>query len=144
MGLDDPTKKMSKSAENPFNYLVLTDEPDLIKEKIKRAVTDSGKEIIYDKKKKPGVSNLLGIYSLLSEKPVKKLEKEYRGKNYGEFKKDLANVVVEFLLPFQKEFKKLKENPKEVMGILKEGEKKARAIAQKTMIEVKNKIGLDY
>ena len=144
MGLDDPTKKMSKSAENPFNYLVLTDEPDLIKEKIKRAVTDSGKEIIYDKKKKPGVSNLLGIYSLLSEKPVKKLEKKYQGKNYGEFKNDLANVVMEFLLPFQKEFKKLKENPKGVREILKEGEKKARAIAQKTMIEVKNKIGLDY
>ena len=144
MGLDDPTKKMSKSAESPFNYLALTDEPDLIKEKIKRAVTDSGKEIIYDKKKKSGVSNLLEIYSLLSEKPVKKLEKKYQGKNYGEFKNDLANVVMEFLLPFQKEFKKLKENPKGEREILKEGEKKARAIAQKTMIEVKNKIGLDY
>jgi len=144
MGLDDPAKKMSKSAENSYNYLALTDEPDLIKEKIKRAVTDSGKEIIYDKNKKPGVSNLLEIYSLFSEKPVKKLEKEYQDKNYGEFKNDLANVVIRFLLPFQKEFKKLKENPKRVREILKEGEKKARAIAQKTMVEVKNKIGLDY
>ena len=144
MGLDDPIKKMSKSAENSFNYLALTDEPDLIKEKIKKAVTDSGKEIIYDKKKKPGVSNLLEIYSLLSEKPIKKLEKEYQGKNYGEFKNDLADIVIKFLLPFQKEFKKLKENPKGVREILKEGEKKARAIAQKTIVEVKNKIGLDY
>ncbi len=144
MGLDDPLKKMSKSAENSYNYLALTDEPDLIKEKIKRAVTDSGKEIIYDKKKKPGVSNLLEIYSLLSEKPVKKLEKEYQGRNYGEFKNDLANVVIGFLLPFQKEFKKLKENPEKVRKILKDGAEKADIIAEKTLKEVKNRIGLNY
>ena len=75
---------------------------------------------------------------------VTDLDKEYQGKNYGEFKNDLANVVIRFLLPFQKEFKKLKKNPKGVREILKKGEKKARALAQKTMIEIKNKIGLDY
>ena len=144
MGLDDPTKKMSKSAENSYNYIALIDEPSLIKEKIKRAVTDSGKEIIYDKNKKPGISNLLEIYSLFSEKPIKKLEKEYQNKNYGEFKNDLANVVIEFLLPFQKEFKKFKENPDKVRKILRNGSEKASLIAKKTMQNIKNIVGLNY
>ncbi len=144
MGLDDPLRKMSKSAENPNNYIALTDEISLIKEKIKRAVTDSGREIIYDKEKKPGISNLLTIYSLLSNKPTEKLEKEYSGKNYGEFKNDLADVVIDFLVPFQKEFDKLKENPEKVRKILKDGAKKAGVITEKTLNEAKNKIGLNY
>lgn len=144
MGLDDPAKKMSKSAENPANYIALTDKPDLIKEKIKRAVTDSDKEIIYNEEKKPGISNLLTIYSLFSNKPIKQLEKEYQDKNYGEFKNDVADVVIGFLTPFQKEFKKLKENPDKVRKILKDGAEKANIIAQKTLKEVKNKIGLNY
>ncbi len=144
MGLDDPMKKMSKSAENSNNYIALTDEPSLIKEKIKRAVTDSGNEIIYDEEKKPGISNLLEIYSLLSDKPIKQLEKEYQNKNYGEFKNDLAGVVIAFLTPFQKEFNKLKENPEKVKKILKNGAEKANIIAEKTLKEVKDKIGLNY
>lgn len=144
MGLDDPVKKMSKSAENPANYIALIDEPALIKGKIKRAVTDSGKEIIYDKKKKPGISNLLEIYSLLSNKPIKQLEKEYNGKNYGEFKNDVADVVIEFLMPFQKKFNKIKEHPEKVRKILKDGAEKAKITAQNTLKEVKNKIGLNY
>lgn len=142
MGLDDPTKKMSKSAENPYNYLALTDEPSLIKEKIKRAVTDSGKEIVYDLKNKKGISNLLTIYSLLSEKSIKQLEKEYQGKGYVEFKKDLAEVIINFLSPFQKEFKKLQKNQAYVKKILKEGSQRARVIAQATMEEVRKKVGL--
>ncbi|MBI5306568.1 tryptophan--tRNA ligase [Candidatus Wolfebacteria bacterium] len=144
MGLDDPNKKMSKSAENPNNYIALIDEPSLIKEKIKRAVTDSGKEIIYDKKNKPGLSNLLTIYSLLSDKSIEKLEKEYQNKNYGEFKKDLGEIVVKFLEPFQKKLKKFKENPEKTKKVLKDGAEKAGAIAKKTFKEVKNKIGLNY
>jgi len=141
MGLDDPNKKMSKSAENPHNYLGLTDEPALIKEKIKRAVTDSGDGIIYDKEKKPGIFNLLTIYSLLSGKSIQKLEKEYKNKNYGEFKKDLADVVIGFLSPFQKKFEK---NKNHVRRILADGSKKARLIAQKNIKEIKNKVGLNY
>lgn len=144
MGLDDPLRKMSKSAENPVNYIALIDEQSLIKEKIKRAVTDSGKEIIYDKKKKPGISNLLEIYSLLSDKPIKQLEKKYSGKNYGEFKNDVANVVIEFLMPFQKEFNKIKENPEKVRKILKDGAEKAKITAQNTLKDIKTKIGLNY
>lgn len=144
MGLDDPLRKMSKSAENPANYIALIDEPSLIKAKIKRAVTDSGKEIIYDKQKKPGVSNLLEIYSLLSNKQIKQLEKEYAGKNYGDFKNDLADIVVDFLMPLQKEFNKIKENPEKVRKILKNGAEKARIISQNTLKEAKIKIGLNY
>ena len=144
MGLDDPNKKMSKSAENPHNYLGLTDEPALIKEKIKRAVTDSGDGIIYDKEKKPGIFNLLTIYSLLSGKSIQKLEKEYKNKNYGEFKKDLADVVIGFLSPFQKKFEKLGKNKNHVRRILADGSKKARLIAQKNIKEIKNKVGLNY
>jgi len=142
MGLDDPNKKMSKSAENPYNYLALTDEPTLIKDKIKRAVTDSGKDIIYDPKNKKGISNLLTIYSLLSEKSIKKLEQEYQNKGYVEFKKDLTEVIVNFLSSFQKKFKKLKKDQNYVRKILKEGAEKARPIAQATMAEVKKKVGL--
>ena len=144
MGLDDPTRKMSKSAENQNNYIALTDEPFLIKEKIKRAVTDSSKEIIYDEEKKPGISNLLTIYSLLSNKPIKQLEKEYQNKNYGEFKNDVADAVIEFLTPFQKKLNKLKENPDKIKKILKDGTEKASEIAKNTLKEVKNKMGLNY
>ncbi len=142
MGLDDTDKKMSKSAENPYNYLALTDEPSLIKEKIKRAVTDSGKEIIYDSKDKKGIANLLTIYSLLSEKPIKQLEKEYFCKSYVEFKNDLAEVAIDFLSPFQKKFKELKKDQNYVKKVLKEGAEKAGNIARLTMGEVKRKIGL--
>ena len=133
---------MSKSAENPYNYLALTDEPSLIKEKIKRAVTDSGKEIIYDSKDKKGIANLLTIYSLLSEKPIKQLEKEYFCKSYVEFKNDLAEVAIDFLSPFQKKFKELKKDQNYVKKVLKEGAEKAGNIARLTMGEVKRKIGL--
>lgn len=144
MGLDDPMKKMSKSAENPNNYIALSDEPGLIKEKIKKAVTDSGKEIVYDLKNKKGLSNLLSIYSLASEKSIEKLEKEYQGKNYNEFKKDLGEEIVKFLEPFQKEMKKLKSDSGKVRKILEDGAEKARRISRKTLKEVKEKIGLDY
>ncbi|MBI4993785.1 tryptophan--tRNA ligase [Candidatus Wolfebacteria bacterium] len=144
MGLDDPEKKMSKSAENQNNYIALIDEPSLIKEKIKKAVTDSGKEIVYDLEKKKGIANLLTIYSLVSSKTIKQLEKEYKGKNYGEFKKDLGEAIVYFLDPLQKNLKKLKENPANVKKILKNGAEQAKIIASKNLEEAKNKIGINY
>ena len=136
MGLDNP--------ENPNNYLSLIDKPDVIRDKIKRATTDSGSDIIYDIENKKGISNLLSIYSLLSGKLIKDLEKKYKGIKYSEFKNDLADVVIEFLSPFQGEFQKIKNNPNQAREILKTGAEKAQKIARLTMEEIKEKIGLYY
>ncbi len=141
MALDDPTKKMSKSAKSPLNYIALTDPPDLIREKIKKAVTDSGKEIIYGPDK-PAISNLLTIYSLLADKSIKELEKQYQGRGYAEFKNDLAEVIVKFLGPFQEKYASLDKNKDFVLEILNQGAQKAREIASQTMDEVKARIGL--
>jgi len=139
MALDDPTKKMSKSAENPANYLALTDPPDVIREKIKKAVTDSGKEILVGPDK-PALSNLLTIYSLFSNKSVGEIEKMYHGKGYADFKADLAEVIVDFLKPFQKKYNEFDD--KEVLKILEKGASKAREIAGQTMSEVRKSVGL--
>lgn len=141
-GFDNPEKKMSKSAKNPYNYIALLDSPDLIRDKIKKATTDSGSEIIYDAEKKPGISNLLIVYSLFSGKSIKELEKEYQGIGYGKFKKNLAEVVVDFFSPFQKRFRDLENNKDFVEKILAEGAEKAGVLARETMEEVKNKVGL--
>ncbi|TSC52110.1 MAG: tryptophanyl-tRNA synthetase [Parcubacteria group bacterium LiPW_39] len=141
MALDDPTKKMSKSAKSPLNYIALTDPPDLIREKIKKAVTDSGKQILY-RPDKPALANLLTIYSLLGNKSIKELEKQYQGKGYAEFKKDLAETIIEFLAPFQKKYTSLDKNPDYVLKILHDGAQKAQTISEKTMKEVKDKVGL--
>lgn len=142
MSLSDPTKKMSKSDEDPMGCVNLTDPPDIIREKIKKAVTDSGKEIkfVYDK---PAISNLLTIYSLFSGLPIKKLEEKYDGKGYGEFKKELAEVVIEGLKPFQKKYFELEKNTDYVAKILDDGAKKAQAIAEPMMKKIKEKIGLE-
>ena len=139
MGLDDPTKKMSKSAASEYNYIALTDSPATIREKIKKAVTDSGSKVKAGADK-PALTNLLTIYSLLSGKKINQLEDEYADKGYGDFKKDLAEVVVDFIDGFQKKFNSLDNN--EVLGILDQGAAKAGEIAGKKMQEVKLKVGL--
>ena len=148
MGLDDPAKKMSKSAENPNNYIALLDSPEIIREKIKVAVTDSGNKIKYDAENKPAISNLLLIYSLFSGLPADRqgksipiLEKEYAGKNYFAFKKDLAEVIIEGLSPIQKKYQELSANPDYVKNVLRAGAEKAKAIASQTIKEVRVKIG---
>lgn len=151
MGLDDPTKKMSKSAESEYNYIGLTDNPEAAAKKIMKAVTDSGKEIKFDEKNKPAISNLLTIYSLLTDEPIKKLEVKYGGKGpafaeasagkYGDFKKDLAEIVKKFLADFQERYKKISD--KEVEKILETGAKKVRPIADETLKKVKEKIGIN-
>lgn len=143
MGLDNPSDKMSKSAKSPLNYIGLLDKPDVIREKIKKSVTDSGSEILFSKEK-PAISNLLTIYSLSSGKSVKELENEYKGKYYSEFKGDLAEAVVKFLVPIQEEFYKLRKNENKINDILENGAKKAKAIANKKLNEIKNKMGLGY
>ena len=122
--------------------MFLDDSPELIKEKIRRAVTDSGKEIKYDQKKKPAVSNLMRIYESFSGQPIKEIEGKFKGKGYGNFKKDLAGVVIDYLSQFQKRKKKIEKDSLVLKQILEAGRKKAQAAAQKTISEVKNKIGL--
>lgn len=139
LSLNNPTKKMSKTGDEG---IALTDSPDAIREKIKKAVTDSGKEIKFDEEKKPAISNLMTIYSLLSGKTHDQIEKIYDGKTYVEFKNNLAEVIIEFLSPFQKKYQELKNNISEVEKILTASEEKDRNEAQKTLDEVKQKIGV--
>ena len=138
--LQYPSKKMSKS-HGEKTYINLLDSPDSIREKIKTAATDSGKEVRYDEEKKPAISNLLTIYGLFAQKPIEEIEKKYEGKGYAEFKKDLAEVIIEGLAPLQTKYKELEKNPDAVMSILKEGAEKARETASQTMSEVRQKIG---
>lgn len=139
MGLDDATKKMSKSAASHYNYIALTDSPDQVQEKIKKAVTDSGKKIEYGPDK-PALSNLLMIYSLLTGRSVVEIEGGYQDKGYADFKKDLADVVVEFLKPFQEKYNALDDG--DVLNILRSGAKKIQPIAAQTLSEVKKAMGI--
>lgn len=138
--LQNPAKKMSKTGDEG---IALTDSPDEIREKIKKAVTDSGKEIKFDEKNKPSISNLMTIYQLLSAKSREEIEKQYQGKTYVDFKNDLAEVIVEFLKPFQGKYNGFKNDLDEVKKILEQSEKEAQGITQKTLDEVKQKIGLN-
>jgi len=141
MGLDDPKKKMSKSASSTKNYIAILDEPDIIRKKISSAVTDSDNEIKFDEKNKPAISNLLNIYSLFSDADIKELEKEYQSKDYSIFKKNLAEIIINALKPIQDKYKELENNPSYVEKILKDGEIKAKEIACKKLSEIKQKIG---
>lgn len=137
--LTDPTQKMSKTGGEGIG---LSDSPESIREKIKTAVTDSGREIKYDGKNKPAISNLLTIYHLFSSKSISDIEKKYQGKGYAEFKKDLAEVIIKGLKPIQERRKKFEKNPRLMEKILAEGQNKAQKIAQATIKEVKEKMGL--
>lgn len=139
MGLDDPNKKMSKSAVSIFNYVSLLEDLKTVEKKIMKAVTDSGNEIKAGTDK-PALTNLLTIYSLLTNKSIKEIEKEYVGQGYGSFKKGLAKVLTEFLKDFQARFNKISDE--EVIKILQVGAKKAGKLAAEKMSLVKNKIGL--
>jgi tryptophanyl-tRNA synthetase len=139
MALDDPTKKMSKSAKSEYNYIALTDDPEKAAKKIMRAATDSGSEIKLAPDK-PGISNLLIIYSSLTGKKIKEIEENYKGKGYSDFKKDVASAVKEFLIDFQNKYNKISD--KEVREILDAGAKKVTPIAAETLEKVKNKIGI--
>lgn len=140
MSLADPKKKMSKS--QPETCLFLFDEPEIIKKKIMSAVTDTGKTIKYDPAKKPGVSNLLTIFSLFSGQPAKETEKNFKGKGYAEFKKQLADLLILKLEPFRRKKKELLPREVYLREILEQGRKRAEIIAQSTMSEVCRKVGL--
>lgn len=141
MSLQDPLKKMSKSDPDPDSYIALLDDGATIMKKLKKAVTDSEKEVRYDKEKKPAISNLMTIYQAFSGKSYKEIEEAYKGKQYSEFKGMLAEILTHSLMPIQEKYKMLSERPDEVKAMLLEGKEKASAIAEKTLAEVYKKIG---
>lgn len=140
MSLTDPSKKMSKSDGNINNYIGLLDDISLAKKKIMKAVTDSGSEIVYDPEHKPALANLLTIYAQLGGRQIKRLEKDYAGKGYGEFKQDLAEVVAKFLEDFQKRYQAISDQ--EIRSILQAGSAQAAALAEAKMAEVRRLIGV--
>jgi len=141
MSLQNPGKKMSKT-EDPRGCIELFDEPKVIRKKIMAAVTDPGKVIKYDPQKKPGISNLLTIYSLFSGKSIKELEKKFKSSGYEKFKKSLAELLINSLEPLSKKRKELLQREIYVKEILEQGRKKAEVIAKSTIAEVKKKMGL--
>jgi tryptophanyl-tRNA synthetase len=140
MSLDDPTKKMSKS--HPAGCIFLDDEPQEIEKKLKRAVTDSETQIRHDEEKKPAISNLLEIYSGLGGTPIREIEKNFRGKGYGEFKESLTHLIADHFSDFRKKKASLIAKPATLKTILKKGSDSANKIADKKMAEVRKKIGL--
>ena len=141
MSLTQPKKKMSKSDESK-SYISLFDAPEEIQRKIMSATTDSGKDIKYNVTKKPGISNLLVIYSLLINKPIAEIERQFKGKSYSEFKKSLAKLTINYLEPFRRKQKELLTREVYVQEILRRGQARAQSITHITMQEVRKKMGL--
>ncbi|MEH7110402.1 MULTISPECIES: tryptophan--tRNA ligase [Bacillaceae] len=141
MSLQEPTKKMSKSDPNPKAFITPLDDPKQIEKKIKSAVTDSDGIVKYDREAKPGISNLLAIYSILGEKSISELEEMYQGKGYGQFKGDLADVVVNFFKPIQERYYQLIESS-ELDDILDQGAERANQVANKTLKKMEKAMGL--
>ena len=132
---------MSKSDPNPKGFIALLDEPKVIEKKIKSAVTDSDGIVKYDVANKPGISNLLSIYSILGNIPIEEIEQKYEGKGYGDFKADLAQVVVNALKPIQDKYNEL-INSEELDAILDQGAEKANKVANKMLRKMNNAMGL--
>lgn len=141
MSLNDPSKKMSKSNPNAKSYISMLDDPKTITKKIKSAVTDTDGEIKFNREDKPAVSNLLSIYSLCSGISIEELERKYQGAGYGEFKQDLADVVVSTLEPIQQRYHELIES-EELDRILDEGAEKANRTASKMVEKAERAMGL--
>lgn len=141
MDLLDPTKKMSKSAENPKGVIYLLDEEQVIRKKIMGATTDSEMNVKFDFENKPGISNLINIYSCLTGMNVKDIEEKYKDSNYGIFKKDVADVVIDTIIPIQERYYEILNN-NELDKILDEGMKITTEIAKKKYEELKSIVGL--
>ncbi|CAN5511951.1 tryptophan--tRNA ligase [soil metagenome] len=140
--LQNPGSKMSKSAESAAGLVWLLDEPSVTAKKIKSAVTDAGREVRYDVAEKPGVSNLLTIFSVLAERSIGSLESDYEGRGYGDFKKDLSEVVVETFAPIRARTLELLDDPAELDRVLAGNADRAAAIADVTLAMVYDRIGL--
>lgn len=141
MGLNDPKAKMSKS-DSPDSYVMLLEDSDTVKKKFKRAVTDSDDKVLYDKKAKPAISNLLEIYQSFCGKSIEELEKQYKGKGYGQFKEELGEVVAGELAKLAEKYKTIRSDEAKVVEVAERGSQKAAAIANKKLAQVKEIIGL--
>ena len=141
MSLQNPDDKMSKSDDNLNNIIALLDEPNIIKKKINRAVTDSGSEIVFDNKNKAGLSNLINIYKSLSNESISDIEKNYQGKMYSDFKQDLSNLIIETLKPIKLEYDKLIKDKDYLLTVLKNGSEFGYKKSQKTLSKVYRKVG---
>ena len=141
MSLQEPTKKMSKSDENPNASIYLMDDPDTIIRKFKRAVTDSDSEVRYDAAEKPGISNLIDIYRATTGKSVEEVEKEFAGKGYGDFKLAVGESVVDVLKPLQERVADLSKDKAYIDSIIKNNAERANYVATKTLRKVQKKIG---
>ncbi|WP_216828295.1 tryptophan--tRNA ligase [Alkalihalobacterium elongatum] len=141
MSLNDPSKKMSKSNPNAKSYISMLDDDKTIIKKMKSAVTDSDNSVHYDKKNKPAIANLMSIYSLCSGKSYDEITSMYEGKGYGEFKEDLAHVVVEALSPIKQRYDEL-INSTELDDILDQGAEKANRVATKMLAKAERAMGL--
>jgi tryptophanyl-tRNA synthetase len=139
--LQEPTAKMSKSSSSPAGIVELLDDPRVSAKKIRSAVTDSGSEIRFDPDEKPGISNLLTIFSALSGLAVSDLEQEYDGRGYGDLKKDLADLVVDFVTPFRDRTLELLDDQTHLTGILERGRQAAAEIAEATLRDVFQRVG---
>lgn len=139
--LQDPTIKMSKSASSPNGIIELLDDPARSAKKIKSAVTDTGREILYDEANKPGISNLLTMYAALTMRTIDELLEQYDGRGYGDLKKDLAEVLVEFVKPVQEKTKMYLDDKAQLDKILAVGAEKARAVASVTLAKTYKNVG---
>jgi tryptophanyl-tRNA synthetase len=139
--LQDPTAKMSKSGSGPGGIIELLEDPARAAKKIRSAVTDTGREIVFDPATKPGISNLLTIYSALSGRPIDELVAAYEGKGYGDLKKDLAEVVVDFIRPIQQRTMAYLDDPVQLDKLLAVGAEKARAVSSRTLRDVYDRVG---
>ncbi|MET0838170.1 MAG: tryptophan--tRNA ligase [Marmoricola sp.] len=142
LDLQNPVAKMSKTNSGVAGIIEMLDDPKVSAKKIRSAVTDSETEVRYDEEHKPGVSNLLTIYSALTGRSVEDLEKEYDGRGYGDFKGDLAEVVVDFVTPFRQRTLELLEDRAELDGLLRRGAEQAREVASRTLADVYERVGL--
>ena len=140
--LQNPSSKMSKSAESTSGVVWLLDEPSVTAKKIRSAVTDAGREVRYDVAEKPGVSNLLTIFAVLTDRSIASLEADYDGRGYGDFKKDLAEVVVETFAPVRARTLELLDDPAELDRVLAANADRAAAIADRTLATVYDHVGL--
>ncbi|WP_282940429.1 tryptophan--tRNA ligase [Paenibacillus sp. RC67] len=140
MSLDDASKKMSKSSTNQGSFIAMLDAPDVIRKKISRAVTDSGREVKFDPQNKPEVSNLMSIYAQCSDKSIADIEAQYEGQGYGPFKKELAEQVVAHLEPIQQRYYDIRKSG-EIRNILRQGAERASVEAEKILNTVKEKMG---
>lgn len=141
MSLDNPGNKMSKSNPNPGSYISMVDTPKEIEKKMKRAVTDSDNEIRFDREQKPAISNLISIYSLVTDRTIPEVEKHFEGRGYGALKSELAEVVIAKLTPIQEKYDEY-VNSSELDNILKHGAIKASIVANETLDKAKRALGV--